>query len=106
MRWNSAGNFLDASLFHRAASSGIWRRSKPGWPLAAQPLSLALNLPMSGSGGRALSESRVGFKQQHRRRDKHWDAPRARDPGVDDVRPLLHHMAALNFVLRLVVDSA
>ena len=28
------------------------------------------------------------------------------DPGVDDVRPLLHHVATLHFVLGLVVDAA
>ena len=27
-------------------------------------------------------------------------------PGVDDIRPLLHHMPPLRFVLRLVVDAA
>ena len=29
----------------------------------------------------------------------------ARDPGVNDVRPFLHHMPALNFVFGLVVDA-
>ena len=30
MRWNSAANFLDVTLFRRAASSGTWQRSRPG----------------------------------------------------------------------------
>jgi hypothetical protein len=106
MRWSSAGNFRDASLFRRAAWSGTSQKSKPGWPRADQPQSLARNLLMSGNGDHARFDRRVRFKQRHRRRDEYRNALLARDPCVDDVRPLLHHMAALNFVLRLVVDSA
>ena len=105
-KWNSAENFRDASLFRPAASSGTSRKSKPGWPRADQPRSPARNLPMSGNGDHARFERWVRFKQRHRRRDEHRDALLARDPGVDDVRPLLHHMAALHLVLRLVVDAA
>ena len=71
-----------------------------------KPRSPARSLLTSGNGDRALFESRVRLKQRHRRRDEHRDALLARDPGVDDIRPLLHHMAALHFVLRLVVDAA
>ena len=63
-------------------------------------------IPMLGNGDRARFESRVRLKQRHRRRDEYRDALLARDPGVDDIRPLLHHMATLHLVLCLVVDSA
>ena len=105
-KWSSAENFRDALLFPPAASFGTSRKSKPGWPRADQPPSRARNLPMSGSGDRARFDRRVRFKQRHRRRDEYRDALLARDPGVDDVRPLLHHMAALHFVFCLVVNAA
>ena len=73
----------------------------------ADPLrSPVRSIPTLRNGDRARFESRVGLKQRHRRGDEYRDALLARDPGVDDIRPLLHHMAALNFVLCLVVDSA
>ena len=106
MRWSSAENFRGASRCPRAASSGISRKSKPGWPRADQPPSRARNLPMSGNGDRARFDRRVRLKQRHRRRDEYRNALLARDPGVDDVRPLLHHMAALHFIFRLVVNAA
>ena len=70
------------------------------------PRSSARNPLMSGNGAHALFESWVRLKQRHRRRDEHWHALLASNPSVDDVRPLLHHMAALHLVLRFVVDSA
>ena len=100
------GNFRGVSPSRPAASSGTWRRSKRGWLRAEERRLAARSLLTSDNGDRARFESRVGFKQRHRRRDEHWDALLAHDPGVDDVRPLLHHMAALNFVLCLVVDAA
>jgi hypothetical protein len=106
MKWNSAENFPDGSPSRRAASFGTWQKSRLGSPRADQPQSPARNLLMSGNGDRARFDRRVRFKQRHRRRDEYRNALLARDPCVDDVRPLLHHMAALNFVLRLVVDSA
>jgi hypothetical protein len=60
---------------------------------------------MLGNGDRALFESRVRLEHRHRRRDEHRNALLARNPGVNDVRPLLHHVPALNFVLGLVVDA-
>ena len=105
-RWNNAENFRGASPSRPAASSGTWRRSKRGWLHADRPQLSVRSLPMSGNGDRARFESRVGFKQRHRKRDEHRDALLASNPGVDDVRPLLHHMAALHLVLSLVVDSA
>lgn len=106
MRWSSEGNFRDASPSRRDASSGTSRRWRSGWLRADQPQSLARGLLTSGNGDHALFESRVGLKQRHRRRNEHRYALLARDPGVYDVRPLLHHMAALSLVLRLVVDAA
>ncbi len=105
-KWSSAGNFRGASPSRPAASYGICRRWRPGWLRADQARLSAHNLLTSGNGDRARFESRVGLKQRHRRRDEYRNALLARDPGVDDVRPLLHHMAALHLVLRLVVDSA
>ena len=105
-KWNSAVNFRGASPSHLAASSGTWQRSKLGWLRADQPQLFERNLLTSGSDDRALFESRVGFKQRHRRRDEYRGTLLPSDPGVDDVRPLLHHMAALNFVFCLVVDAA
>jgi putative transposase len=61
---------------------------------------------MLGNGGGALFESWVWLKQRHRGRNKHRDTLLASAPGIDDIRPLLHHMAALNFVLCFVVDTA
>ncbi len=105
-KWSSEESFRGASPSRPAALSGIWRRSKRGW-LRADQLQLSARSPLtSGSGDRALFESRVGFKQRHRRRDEYRDAFLARDPGVDDIRPFLHHMATLHLVLCLVVDSA
>lgn len=105
-KWSSAGNFRGASRSRRAASSGTWRKSKRGWLRAEQPPLIAPSLLTSGYGDRARFESRVWFKQRHRRRDEYRDALFPSDPGVDDVRPLLHHVATLNFVLRLVIDAA
>jgi hypothetical protein len=105
-RWNSAGSFPGASLSRRVVWYGIWRRSKPGWPRADQHRSSARNRPMSGSGGRARFESRVWLKQRHRRRDEYRHALLAFGPGVDDIRPFLHHVATLHLVLRLVVNAA
>lgn len=84
-RWSSAESFRDASLFPPVASSGTWRRSKPGWLRADQCQSLAPNLPTSGNGDRALFESRVGFKQRHRRRDEYRNALLPCNPGVDNI---------------------
>ena len=106
IRWSSAANFRGASPFRRAASSGTSRRSRPGWLRGDQPRLSARSPPTSGNGGRARFESRVGLKQRHRRRDEHRDVLLSSDPGIDDVRPLLHHVAALNFVFRFVVDAA
>jgi hypothetical protein len=100
------GEFPRPSLSRPVAPSGIWRRSKPGWLRADQRQLSARSRRTSCNGDRALFESRVGLDQRHRRWDEHRHALLARDPGVDDVRPLLHHMAALHLVLRFVVNAA
>lgn len=105
-RWNSVASFRDASPSRPAASSGTWRRWRLGWLRGDQSPSPARSLLTSGNGDRARFESRVGFKQRHRRRDEHGDALLRRDPGIDDIRPLLHHVATLSFVFCLVVDAA
>ena len=57
MRWSSAANSRGASPSRPVASSGTWRKSKPGWPHADQPPSRARNLLMSGNGDRARFDS-------------------------------------------------
>jgi hypothetical protein len=104
-KWSSVENFHGASPSRPGASYGICRRSKPGWLHVDQPQLSAHSLPTSGNADRARLESRIGIEQRHRRRDEHRDALLARDPSVDDIRPLLHHMATLNFILSLVVDA-
>src|SRR5208337_1016016 len=104
MKWNSAANFRDVLLSHRAALSGIWRRSKPGWPPVDRLRLPVLNRPTLGNGGGARFECRVWFKQRHRRRDEDRHAFLAGGASVDDIRPFLHHVATLHLVLCLVVD--
>lgn len=98
------GEFPRRFALSPAVLSGTLRRSKPGLLRADQLQLPVLSHLTSGSSGRALSESRVGLKQLHRRRDEHRDALLPCDPRVDDVRPLLHHVPALHLVLSLVVD--
>src|SRR5689334_14625228 len=98
MKWNSAASSHAVLLSHLDAWSGTSPKSRPGWLHADRPQLSARSLLMSGNGGHARFESRVRLKQWHRRRDEHRNVLLASDPGVDDIRPLLHHMAALNFV--------
>jgi hypothetical protein len=105
MRWSSEVNFLGVSLYHRAALFGTWLKSKLGWPLVDRAQLPARNLRMSGSGGHDRLDRRIWRKKSHRRRDKHGHSLSARYPRIDDIRPLLHHMAPLNFVLSLFIDA-
>lgn len=52
------------------------------------------------------SKGRVDLKDRHRRRDEHRHVFAAFNPSVEDIRPFLHHMAALHLVLGLVVNAA
>ena len=106
MRWNGVENFLVASPFRRGVLSGICAKSRPGWPLAERHLYVARNILTSASAAHIPSKSGIECQKRHRRRDKDWDVLLARNPGVDDVRPLLHHMATLHFVFGFVVDAA
>jgi hypothetical protein len=60
---------------------------------------------MSGNGARARFDRRVQFKQRHPSWDEHRHALFASNPGIDDVRPFLHHVTALHFIFCLVVDA-
>ena len=60
----------------------------------------------SASAEAAPSKRRVRNQHRHRRRNENREMFSSRHPGVDDIRPLLHHVPPLRFVFRLVVDAA
>ncbi len=101
-RWSSAENFHAALAFHPDASSGILPRSRRGSKARARGQSRAPNTPTSPSGSSGRSKGRVGLKHRHGRGEQ-GDWPLAAfHPRVNDVRPFLEHMAALNLVSALL----
>src|SRR5690606_4651854 len=80
--------------------------SRRGSKAGARGQSRAPNTPTSPSGSSGRSKGRVGLKHRHGRGEK-GDRPLATfHPCVNDGRPFLEHMAALNLVRCLVVDAA
>ena len=90
----------------------VWHLSewKPGWPNADGPRKAprcgARLTRTSTSAEAAPSKRRVRNQHRDRRRNENREMFSSRHPGVDDIRPLLHHVPPLRFVFRLVVDTA
>ncbi len=77
-------------------------RSRRGSKAGARGQSRAPNTPTSPSGSSGRSKGRVGLKHRHGRGEQ-GDWPLAAfHPRVNDVRPFLEHMAALNLVSALL----
>jgi len=109
MTWSSEENSRSASISPHAASSGTWQRSKPGSTLGAMPLaqmpSNVLQALTSGCAVRGPSNTRLQLKRLHRSREQRRTILLAQNPGIQHIGPLLHHMAALMLVFRLVIDA-
>jgi hypothetical protein len=54
----------------------------------------------------ARSKGGITLHQGHSLRQKRGGMLPAVDPGVNSIRPLLHHIPALHFILGLVIDAA
>ena len=110
MKWSSAENSLAALHSRPAAWSGTLPKWKPGWrnvdvrQRVQRRVDLRTQTYVNAEPG--PSKCRVRNQQRHRRRDENRDMLSTSHPGVNDVRPLLHHVAPLRFVLGLVIDAA
>ncbi|MGU5642712.1 hypothetical protein ACV1DC_22435 [Aeromonas caviae] len=64
------------------------------------------NILMFPSVNPARSKGGIQFHQGHSLRQKRGGILPAIDPGVNGIRPLLHHMPTLHLILGLVIDAA
>jgi len=110
MKWSSVENFPAALRSQPDAWSGISLKWKRGLPNAdarrKMPQLVELLTRTSINAEPGPSKCGVGNQQRHRRWDENRDMLSTSHPGVNDVRPLLHHVAPLQLVLGLVVDAA
>lgn len=85
---------------------GISPRSRPGLPLEEASRFHPTIIQTSGSARPVPSEGRVEQRRRRRGRRNDWGPLLALNPGVDQISPFLHHVAALMFIFGLVIDAA